>query len=150
MPSIRQARVAEMIKRDLAEIVQRDIRDPRLALLSITDVDVARDFSVAKVFVSVIGSAEEKADALKALQGASGFLRGQLGKALELRTVPALSFRYDTGIERGARMFELLRSDQAELDENKPVVEMTEADFERDEPPVEPLPQPGSGEEAEA
>jgi ribosome-binding factor A len=115
MPSVRQAKVAEMIKRELAEIFQREMRDPRLALASVTDVEVARDFTAAKVFVSVIGDEKEKAEALRALQGASGFLRGQLGRAIDLRTVPALSFRYDTGIERGVRMFELLRQEEEEL-----------------------------------
>ena len=109
-----------MIKRDLAEILQREMRDPRLALVSVTDVDVARDFTVAKVFISVIGTPQEKADALKALQGAAGFLRGQLGRMLDLRTVPALVFRYDTGIERGVRMFELLREEEQTLAENPP------------------------------
>jgi ribosome-binding factor A len=118
MPTIRQARVGEMIKRELAEIFQKEMRDPRLSLVSVTDVDVARDFTVAKVFISVIGSPQEKADALKALQGAAGFLRGQLGRVLDLRTVPSLMFRYDTGIERGARMFELLREEEQTLAEN--------------------------------
>jgi ribosome-binding factor A len=118
MPTIRQAKVGEMIKRDLAEILQREMRDPRLALVSVTEVDVARDFTVAKVFISVIGTPQDKADALKALQGAAGFLRGQLGRMLDLRTVPALAFRYDTGIERGARMFELLREEEQTLAEN--------------------------------
>lgn len=139
MPSIRQAKVGEMIKRELAEILMREMRDPRLALISVTEVDVARDFTIAKVFVSVIGDDEEKADALKALQGASGFLRGQLGHRIGLRTVPSLMFRYDTGIERGARMFDLLRQEEraaAENGEQKPdlaeAVKMTEADFARD------------------
>jgi ribosome-binding factor A len=118
MPTIRQAKVGEMIKRDLAEILQREMRDPRLALVSVTNVDVARDFTVAKVFISSIGTPQEKADALKALQGAAGFLRGRLGRMLDLRTVPVLAFRYDTGIERGARMFELLREEEQTLAEN--------------------------------
>jgi ribosome-binding factor A len=120
MPTLRQARVAEMIKRDLSEILQREMRDPRLALVSVTNVEVSRDFTFAKVFVSVLGDAQEKAEAVKALQGASGFLRGQLGRMLELRTVPQLAFRYDTGIERGARMFELLREEEKTLADNVP------------------------------
>lgn len=111
MPTLRQARVGEMIKRDLAEILMRDMRDPRLALVSITDVDVARDFTIAKVFISVLGDPKDKADALRALQGAAGFLRGRLGGMLDLRSVPALVFRYDTGIERGLRMNELLKQE---------------------------------------
>ncbi len=107
-----------MIKRDLSEIIQKEMRDPRLSLVTVTDVDVARDFSIAKVFISAVGNPEEKAAALKALQGASGFLRGHLGRMLELRTVPVLVFRYDTGIERGARMYELLRSEEAAIAED--------------------------------
>ena len=137
MPTMRQAKVAEMIKRQLAEILQREMRDPRLGLVSVTDVEVARDFTVAKVFVSVIGDEAEKAESLKALQGASGFLRGQLGHRIDLRTVPSLMFRYDTGVERGARMFELLRSDEvkAALDEKPEAdVVMTEEDFADGQP----------------
>ena len=118
MPTIRQARVSEMIKRELAELLQRELRDPRLALVTITDVDVARDFTIAKVFMSSLGTAEEKALALKALQGASGFLRGRLGKTMELKTVPMLAFRFDTGIDRGVRMYELLQQEQKNMNEN--------------------------------
>ena len=147
MPTLRQAKVGEMMKRELAEMLLREMRDPRLALVSVTEVDVARDFSVAKVFISVIGTDEEKADAIKALQGAAGYLRGLLGKILEIRTIPVLVFRMDTGIERGVRMFDLLREEgeatkQNEKDssayrreegddDDRPddLPEMTEADF---------------------
>lgn len=112
MLTIRQARVGEMIKRDLAEILRREMRDPRLAMVTITSVDVSRDFTLAKVFISTIGTPQEKVAALRALQGAAGFLRGHLGKMLELRTVPTLLFRYDTGIERGVRLFELLKQEE--------------------------------------
>jgi ribosome-binding factor A len=138
MPSIRQARVGEMIKRDLAEILQKEITDPRLALVSVTGVDVAQDFSMAKVFISAIGDEQEKMAALKALQGAAGFLRGRLGHMLDLRTVPKLAFRYDAGVERGVRMFELLRDEERNFavsseNEEKPegddLPELTEEDF---------------------
>ncbi len=138
MPTIRQAKVGELIKRELAEILQREMRDPRLALMSVTDVNVARDFTVAKVFVSIMGDEKEKAEGLKALQGASGFLRGQLGHRIELRTVPQLMFRYDTGMERGVRMFELLRqhappASDADKAGAENAVTMTEEDFARDD-----------------
>ncbi len=112
-----------MIKRELAEVLQKEMRDPRLALVSVTDVDVARDFTVAKVFISYIGTEEEKNDALKALNGASGYLRGHLGKAMDMRTIPALAFRYDTGIEKGIRMYELLQQEQAAMAENQQAAE---------------------------
>jgi ribosome-binding factor A len=111
MATIRQARVGERIKRDLSEILQREMRDPRLAMVTVTDVEVTRDMSIAKVFVSCIGSAEEQKSALTALQGAAGFLRGQLGRLLEMRTVPQLLFRQDTGIERGMHIHELLQEE---------------------------------------
>ena len=112
MPTLRQARVAEMIKRDLAEILMKEVRDPRAALATITAVEVAQDFSSAKVFISALGDEAEKKAALKALRNAAGFLRGQLGAVLELRTVPVLIFRRDEGIERGVRMFELLKEEE--------------------------------------
>jgi ribosome-binding factor A len=135
MSTIRQARVAEMIKRELSEILVRETRDPRLALVSVTSAEVTRDFTYAKVYISSLGNDEEKAAALKALQNAAGYLRGQLGKVLELRSVPALAFRYDQGIERGARMFELLRSEERTFatTDDRPdpslLPEMTEEDF---------------------
>ncbi len=124
MPTIRQARVGEMIKRDLSEILQKEMRDERVALVTINSVEVTRDFTLAKVFVSCMGDDKEKMLAVKALQGASGFLRGQLGAMLELKTVPTLQFRYDTGVEKGVRMFELLKEEQKFFTENPQVVEV--------------------------
>jgi ribosome-binding factor A len=112
MPSIRQARVAERIKRDLSEILQKEMRDPRLAMVAITNVEVTRDFAIARIFVSAMGTPQEKEAALKGLRNAAGFLRGRLGSMLELRVVPELQFRQDTGIERGIRMFELLKEEE--------------------------------------
>jgi ribosome-binding factor A len=112
MPSIRQARVAERIKRDLSEILQKEMRDPRLAMIAITNVEVTRDFAIARIFVSAIGTDAEKEAALKGLRNAAGFLRGRLGSMLQLRVVPELQFRQDTGIERGIRMFELLKAEE--------------------------------------
>jgi ribosome-binding factor A len=129
MPTIRQAKVGEMIKRELAEFIQKEIRDPRLTLVTVTDVDVARDFSMAKVYISVIGTPQEKADALKALQGAAGFLRGHLGRVMDMRTIPVLAFRYDAAIERGVRMFELLRTEGEAIAENAELA----AEYETDE-----------------
>jgi len=60
MPSIRQARVAERIKRDLSEILQKELRDPRISMVAITNVEVTRDFAIARIFVSAIGTPEEK------------------------------------------------------------------------------------------
>jgi ribosome-binding factor A len=144
MSTIRQARVAEMIKREMSEILLRGTRDPRLAMVTVTSVDVTKDFTFAKVYISALGTPEEKAAAIRALQGASGYLRGQLGKLLEMRTVPTLAFRYDEGIERGARMFELLRDEERQFpkEDDRPdesqLPQMTEADFEAPPERVDP------------
>jgi ribosome-binding factor A len=132
MPTIRQAKVGEMIRRELAELLRKELRDPRLTMVTVTGVDVARDFTVAKVFVSVVGSAEEKQSALKALQGASGFLRGHLGRAMALRTVPNLVFRQDTGIDRGLRMYELLQEEGQAIEQNAQLAEASGANDEED------------------
>ena len=123
MPTLRQARVAEMIKRDLAEILSKDVGDPRVALVSVTDVEVAQDFSIAKVFISVMGDEQEKNAAMKALRSGAGFIRGRLGSMLELRTVPMLVFRFDEGIDRGVRMFELLREEKQFAESMPPATE---------------------------
>ncbi len=123
MPTLRQARVAEMIKRDLAEILSKDVGDPRVALVSVTDVEVAQDFSIAKVFISVMGDEPEKNAAMKALRSGAGFIRGRLGSMLELRTVPMLVFRFDEGIDRGVRMFELLREEKQFAESMPPATE---------------------------
>lgn len=115
MATLRQARVGEMIRRDLAEILQKEMRDPRLAMVTITGVDVARDFTIAKVYVSVLGDAQDRSLAMRALRGAAGFLRGHLGRMLEIRSVPELKFLYDQGIQRGIEMFEILKTEEAAL-----------------------------------
>lgn len=147
MPTIRQARVGEMIKRDLSEILQKEMRDERVALVTINSVEVTRDFTLARVFVSCMGDDKEKTLAVKALQGAAGFLRGQLGAMLELKTVPTLQFRYDTGVEKGVRMFELLKEEQKFFTENPQVDVPVESSgsLTPASPSDSPLPPEGEG-----
>ena len=107
---IRPERVAETIKREMAEILAMRLRDPRLhGMISVTDVEVTRDLSLARVYVSVLGPAEERDRALEALAHSAGFVRHELAPRLDLREVPELRFLADTSIERGARVQELLR-----------------------------------------
>ncbi len=104
----RHDRVAGLLRRELATLIWREIKDPRLGPVSVTDVEVAPDLRLARVYVasSEPGSMPES---LKVLARASGYLRGLLGKRLRLRTVPELKFYHDDSIERGARIDELLR-----------------------------------------
>lgn len=108
MPNYRIQRLAERIKEELSDILQRELKDPRLGFVSITDVELTRDLQVAKVYVSVLGSEEERETSLETLQRAKGFLRTEIGRRIQMRHVPDLLFKFDTSIEHGARVHELL------------------------------------------
>ncbi len=98
-------RLNEQIRDTLAELLQREMRDPRLSgVISITGVETAPDLTVSKVYVSVLGSEAEAADALRALRRAAGYLRRELGTRLRTRRLPTLEFHLDTSIARGARV----------------------------------------------
>lgn len=106
----RAARVADFIRAELAAIVQKEMRDPRVALLTVTDVHVGRDLGRAEVFVSSLTTTDAAAQA--ALEGvlnrAAGFLRKRLASRGALRVTPRLRFRYDDSLERGPRIDALL------------------------------------------
>jgi len=102
--------VAETIKREMAEILARKMRDPRLGgMISVTEVEVTPDLSMARIFVSVLAAGAERDQALQALARSEGFVRRELAPRLGLREVPSVRFVLDTSIERGARVEELLR-----------------------------------------
>lgn len=105
---IRPERVAQMIRREIAEILER-LRDPRLShWVSVTDVEVTGDLSMARVYVSILPSGAERDRSLETLRRASGYVRHELASRLELREVPEVRFLLDTSLERGARVDELL------------------------------------------
>jgi ribosome-binding factor A len=102
-------RVNHLIRREISELLQREVKDPRLGgLVSITEVVTSPDLKHAKVFVSCIGSDEEKKEILSALATASGFIHNELAKRLRLRHIPVLDFRWDDSIEHGAHILELI------------------------------------------
>jgi ribosome-binding factor A len=109
--NIRPERVAQFMRREIAEILEHRLNDPRLAgrVVSVTDVEVTPDLSFARVFVSVLEDGPERERALAALQSAAGFVRHLLSDRLDLREVPEIRFVHDSSIERGARVEELLR-----------------------------------------
>ena len=102
----RAERVSDQMKQEIADILMRKIKDPRIGFVTVTDVEVADDLRNAKVFVSVYGS--DKASTLKGLDSASPFIRSELGKRMRMKFVPELLFRYDDSVERGAHIMELL------------------------------------------
>jgi ribosome-binding factor A len=107
----RTQRVADYLQRELAVLIQREMRDPRVGMVSITGVDVSRDLGYARVFFTVLGSdSEEEASAsTEALNKAAGFLRSQLSRDSNMRRLPQLRFQFDTSVGRGRHMEDLLR-----------------------------------------
>lgn len=109
MGSIRPERVAELLHRELSTLLSRELSDPRLAGVTITDCEVSRDLKHAKVFVSTLQGGAARDASLLTLKRAAGTLRRRLAPRLGLREVPSLRFQFDDSLERGARVDELLR-----------------------------------------
>lgn len=105
----RSLRVAEAIKEEVSEILQQDLKDPRLGFVSVVSVEVTRDISQAKIYVSVYGTAEEKKESLSGLNSAKGYIRSEIGKRIRLRHVPEMIFIIDDSIEHGAKMNQLFK-----------------------------------------
>ena len=108
MTAARQARIADQIQRELAELVRLEVRDPRVGMVTITGVELSRDQSHAKVWFTVLGAPSDAEQAREGLQRAAGFLRTQLAHRLTTRTVPDLAFAYDESVERGVRLTRLI------------------------------------------
>lgn len=104
----RSRRVGEQIQRELAELVQRELKDPRLGMVTISGVDVSRDLTVAKIYFTVLTPEHDVKQTLKGLTNAAGFLRRELGHRMQLRVVPELRFFYDSSIENGSRLSALI------------------------------------------
>ena len=115
----RSHRVGEQIKRILAEIMLRDMRDARLQMTSITAVKLSSDLSVARIYVTSMEDKEKREEMLEALNDAAGFMRGRLSKQLKLRRTPTLYFVYDDSIEYGSEMETLINDVIAEDESNK-------------------------------
>jgi ribosome-binding factor A len=110
MPSETRARkLAKRIGIEIAELLQRDVDDPRLGSVTVTDVEVDRELAFATIYITVITDDEEREEILRAFEGARGFLRSQLASRIDLRSFPQLRFRWDQSPDRGARIDELLQ-----------------------------------------
>jgi len=106
----RTRRVGEQLQRELAALIRDEVRDPRVGLVSVSAVEVSRDLSHAKVYVSTLGEQEQITELLKALEGAAGYLRHLLGQTLKMRHVPQLHFKQDHSLQEGARLSALIDS----------------------------------------
>lgn len=109
MSKIRVGRVGEQIKKELSQILQTELKDPRIGFVTVTGVEVTNDLSQAKVYLSVLGSEEQKEETLKALAKGQGFIRTELGRRIRLRYTPELIFKFDTSIEYGSHIEKLLQ-----------------------------------------
>jgi ribosome-binding factor A len=106
--SQRTERIADLLRVELATLVRREMRDPRVRLVTIVEVQVSPDLRHARVHVSALGGESDRAAAVTALDRAQGFLRRELAQRLDLRTTPELTFELDRTAERGQRISDLL------------------------------------------
>lgn len=110
MSRIRVQKVSEQMKKEMADILRISLKDPRVGFATVTRVDVSGDLQHAKVYVSVLGSEEEKDESISALTKASGFVRGEIARRLHMRVAPELMFRLDDSGEYSARIEEVLKT----------------------------------------
>ena len=117
MPNVhRQEKLGELIAAELSELLRTRVKDPRVGFASITHVEVSGDLRHAKVFVSVMGSPEEREATMQGLKNATGFLRHELATRLVIRFMPEIFFKLDKSIEEGSRILELIhRVEQEDL-----------------------------------
>jgi len=109
MQGKRLDRVNQLLKEEISILLQRELKDPRLGFVSVTEVEAAQDLRTAKVFVSVLGDEAQWAGSMAALASARGFIRNWLRQHLDLRVTPELDFRPDRSMEHAARIQALLR-----------------------------------------
>jgi ribosome-binding factor A len=114
----RSLRVADQIQRELAEIIRTELKDPRVAMITLTGVEVTADYAHAKVFYTLMGSAEQRAETEVGLKKAGGFLRSQIARRIKLHSIPQLHFVYDASVERGFELSRLI--DAAVADSKEP------------------------------
>ncbi|MBI3998550.1 MAG: 30S ribosome-binding factor RbfA [Armatimonadetes bacterium] len=116
----RAERLAEVIRAETSAIVQRDLKDPRIGFVSVTDVVVSPDLRRAKIYVSVLGDDDVKRRTMEGLIHATGHIRSELGGRLGIRFVPEILFRLDESIERGTRIVSILREVAEEQSRESP------------------------------
>ncbi|ELH8560540.1 30S ribosome-binding factor RbfA [Staphylococcus pseudintermedius] len=107
--NMRAERVGEQMKKELMDIINNKLKDPRVGFLTIIDVQPTNDLSLAKVYLTVLGSDKERENTFKGLEKAKGFIKSEIGQRMRLRIVPDLQFEYDESIEYGNRIERLIQ-----------------------------------------
>ncbi len=125
MASRRVERVSDLIKQQVSNIISNDLKDPRVGFVTVTSVVLSRDLRHAKVYISVMGSDEDRERTMEALNRASGFMRTRLGNRIRIRHIPELLFRYDDSYEYAARIAVVMKQIEPET---KPVAATTRSD----------------------
>jgi ribosome-binding factor A len=116
MGQLRIEKVQEFIKQEISQIILTDLKDPRVGFVTVTRVEVTKDLQHAKIFISLMGSPEQKESTLQGLQRALGFMRTEIGKRLRLRMIPDLSLAVDESLDHSVRIQKLL--DEIKQDES--------------------------------
>lgn len=115
----RPRRVAEQIQRELAELIQLEVKDPRVGMVTLTDVEVTPDYSHAKIYFTLLNQGHPLEETLEGLNRAAGYLRSQLAHRMRLRVMPQLHFVFDSSVERGVQLSHLIEEAVA-LEGEKP------------------------------
>jgi ribosome-binding factor A len=111
MPTARMRRVNEAIREILGDAIATELKDPRIGFVTVTEVDTSPDLRSARVYVSVLGSREERERTLAGLRSSHGFLQGKIANAMRMKRTPTLTFEYDESVDRGDRISRLLRDE---------------------------------------
>ena len=114
MTTSRMRRVNEAVREVLSGHIAGDLKDPRIGFVTVTGVETSPDLRHARVYVSVLGSNDERQAALDGLQSSAGFLQAKVGEELRMKRTPTLEFEYDDSIDRGMRISELLDKESGE------------------------------------
>lgn len=112
--SVKQERIEGIIRKEISEVLQKEIKDPALGFATITDVECTNDYSFAKVYVSFLGNERNSKAGLAVLNKAKGLIRSRLSKALSIRKTPELIFKLDETLEKGDRIESILHDLQKE------------------------------------
>lgn len=108
MSSHRIERVQEEIKKEVSQIIHQELKDPRIGFTTITEVEMSKDLSFAKIFISVMGSEEVQKSTLEGLEHGKGFIRSEIGKRIRLRHTPEIAFVLDRSLEHGAKIQQII------------------------------------------
>jgi ribosome-binding factor A len=125
--------VAEQIRVEIAEILQRELKDPRIGLTTCTRVNVSGDLRVAKVYVSVLGSESEQQQTMKALGSASGYVRHLLSRRLGLRVSPEVRFMFDPSVEYSIKLEKMLEETRRDTEDEEREEEEREQEEQQEE-----------------